>query len=422
MKKTNEERLRTAKVKKPGFAYAFLGAVLTPIMKRKYGVHIHDDVGMKKVKEQHIFISNHTSRIDYFFNAFAPLPNKYNFIVGYNEFYRKQFVMISKLLHLIPKKNFVADTLSIKKATRIIKQGGNIAIFPEGMNSISGANQPVAIGTGKFLKHFNLPVYYSKIEGGYLTTPKYALNERPGRVDVTYGKLFTPEDLKSLTPEEIEDKINETLYHDAYAWNKIHGYSYKVGDNVAEGLETLLYKCPKCGGEFTMTAKGNEIRCTRCGNGARINDKYDMIPFDDTCVIPETQTEWFNGERAIVREEIKNPDFSFSDEVELGVLPENHLVKGAATSEKVGKGKLTIDRSGLTYDGDKNGEPYKFHIDSLNLPTYGMCTDTSRFYTFPDGNFVEFYPKTPSVIKFLLATEEIHRLNGGKWQDFKFEK
>ena len=30
----------------------------------------------------------------------------------------------------------------------------------EGMNSISGANQPVAIGTGKLIKHLNIPVYY----------------------------------------------------------------------------------------------------------------------------------------------------------------------------------------------------------------------------------------------------------------------
>ena len=38
-----------------------------------------------------------------------------------------------------------------------------------------------------------------------------------------------------------------------------------------------------------------------------------------------------------------------------------------------------------------------------------MCTDLSRFYTFVDGTFVEFYPKHRVVEKFFLATEEIHR-------------
>ena len=72
--------------------------------------------------------------------------------------------------------------------------------------------------------------------------------------------------------------------------------------------------------------------------------------------------------------------------------------------------------------GTKNGAEYSFHIKSRDLPTYGMCTDLSRFYTFVDGEFVEFYPKHRVVEKFFLATEEIHRVNGGAWQDFKFEK
>jgi hypothetical protein len=91
-----------------------------------------------------------------------------------------------------------------------------------------------------------------------------------------------------------------------------------------------------------------------------------------------------------------------------------------ATSEIVGKGQLTLDHSGLTYDGTKNDKPWSFHIDIKHLPTYGMCTDVSRFYTFVDGEFVEFYPENKVVEKFFIATEEIHRLMGGKWQDFKF--
>ena len=51
-----------------------------------------------------------------------------------------------------------------------------------------------------------------------------------------------------------------------------------------------------------------------------------------------------------------------------------------------------------------------------------MCTDLSRFYTFVDGEFVEFYPQHRVVEKFFLATEELHRLHGGSWQDFKFDR
>ena len=79
---------------------------------------------------------------------------------------------------------------------------------------------------------------------------------------------------------------------------------------------------------------------------------------------------------------------------------------------------LRLDRTGLSYTGTKNGAPFSFHIESQGLPTYGMCTDLSRFYTFLNGEFVEFYPEHRVVEKFFLATEELHRLNGGRWKDF----
>lgn len=124
----------------------------------------------------------------------------------------------------------------------------------------------------------------------------------------------------------------------------------------------------------------------------------------------------------MIRAEVEDENFALEEEVELGVLPDYELLKDQATSQIVGRGLLRLDRTGLSYTGTKNGAEYSFHIKSRDLPTYGMCTDLSRFYTFVDGEFVEFYPKHRVVEKFFLATEEIHRINGGAWQDFKFEK
>jgi len=125
-------------------------------------------------------------------------------------------------------------------------------------------------------------------------------------------------------------------------------------------------------------------------------------------------------ERDLIRREVESEDFVLEENVQLGMLPEFTLLKDQATSEIVGRGTLRLDRTGLTYTGTKNGEAFSFHIKSRNLPTYGMCTDLSRFYTFNEGEFVEFYPEHRVVEKFFLATEEIHRLNGGAWKDFDF--
>lgn len=421
-KLTVAKKIANKKIKKPNFLYNVLGWVWKTFVAKKYNVCYTFKKDIKKEKGSYIFISNHASRLDYIFAGVPMLPHRMNFVAGYNEFHRSHLAGVFNLLQVIPKKNFVPDSYTIKEVSRILKNNGRIIIFPEGMSSISGANQPIALGTGKFLKHYKVPVYFSIIKGGYLTSPKYNLNDRCGKIEVEIDQMFTPEDLEKLTPEEIEDIVNKKLYHDDYAWNKIEQNHYNIGENGAEHLEDLLFLCPKCKKQHTMKTKGNTIFCESCGNGATLKDTYELVPFDENCVIPETQTTWFNLQREEIKKEVKAKDFKLTEEVELGMLPKYELLKNQKTSEIVGKGTLTLDKTGLTYNGTKENEEFTFHIDIKNLPTYGMCTDVSRFYTFYNGEFMEFYPKNNVVEKFFLATEELHRLNGGKWQDFKFDK
>ena len=418
MKKTLDQKLHSRKLKKPGILYIILGYVWKLLFYKKYNINVTYKTDIKKVKGPIILLSNHASRLDYMFTALPLLPKKFNFVAGYNEFFRSHLAGIFKIMNVIPKKNFTADIYTIKEVTRIIKKKGNIILYPEGMSSISGANQPVAVGTGKFIKHFKLPVYYSLIKGGYLTSPKYDLKERLGRVEVEYDILLTPEEIEKLSPTEIEDLINKTLYHDDYAWNKEQKNEYKVGNSVAHNLHHLLYWCPRCNKEFTMKGEFNKIYCTSCNNGATITNTYEMIPFDDTCIIPSTQTEWFNKERALAKEEIKDPNFKLTEKVKLGVLPLYKNLKNQATSEIVGEGLITLNHDGLTYNGTYNNEVVEMHIGIKELPTYGMCTDLTRFYTFYKGKFIEFYPEGETVEKWFLTTESLHRLHNGKWRDF----
>lgn len=421
-KQTVEHKIHARRAKSPGFVYGVLGRVWRAFMYKKYNVHYTFKTDISAVKGPYILISNHASRLDYIFTGVPMLPTKMNYVAGYNEFHRSHLAGVFNLLHVIPKKNFVPDVHTIMNVDRVIKDGGRVCIFPEGMSSISGANQPVAVGTGMFLKRYKVPVFYSVIKGGYLTSPKYNLNDRLGRVEVEFDQLFTPDELEKLTPREVEDKVNRAIYHDDYAWNKKAQNHYDIGENGAEHLEDLLFWCPKCGCEYTMHGEGNVIKCTSCGNGATLTDTYELLPLDDSCVIPETQTAWFAAERAKIKQEVESPDFELCENVELGMLPKYELLKNQKTSEIVGKGKLTLNRDGLTYVGTKDGEEYNFHIEPASLPTYGMCTDLSRFYTFYKGAFVEFYPEHSVVEKFFMATEEIHRLSGGAWQDFTFRK
>ena len=140
-----------------------------------------------------ILVSNHATRIDYAFTAPAVWPLRLNYVVGYNEFFVFPTALLLKFMQVIPKRNFVPDPYTIMSIRRIINKGGNVCFMPSGMSSITGLQQPVMPGTGKLLKLLKVPVYYTKIKGGYLSNTKHCLDQRSGRVDVVLDKMFTPE-------------------------------------------------------------------------------------------------------------------------------------------------------------------------------------------------------------------------------------
>ena len=419
-KKTLAQKLHSRKIHQPPkLIYLLLAQIWKLLFYKKLGMSVEYKVDPRKEQGPYIVVGNHASRMDYIYSGIPFLPHRMNYVAGYNEFFRSHLALVFRLLQVIPKKNFTPDVYTIKEVSRVIKSGGRVCIFPEGMSSISGGNQPVALGSAKFLKHFGVPVYVCKIQGGYLTNTKYCLDERYGKVNVIIDKLFEPEDLKALSLDEITDRLHKAIRHDDYQWNKTARVAFDGKGRMAHNMQDLLYRCPKCGAEFTMVGEGDVIRCESCGNGARLNEYYDLLPLSDDCVLPETPKAWFDMERAAAREAVRQDGFVLSEKVKLGMLPRYKYLTNNDTSNIVGEGILTLDETGLTYEGSCEGQTIRLHQNIQSLPTYGMCTDVSRIYTFIDGEFYEFYPENRTVGKWLHCTEEMHRFKGGKWQDFR---
>ena len=417
MKKTLQEKLQARQVKLPnGLLYAILMLVVK-ILNGKIHTSFRFKADPRKDKKPFILISNHASRVDYQFTGPACFPNKLNYVVGYNEFVRFPVCLILKLMQAIPKKNFTPDLHCMRQMRSVIRQGGNLCIMPEGMSSITGMAQPVMIGTGKFLKMMGVTVYYTKVSGGYLTYTKHCLDERAGRVEVTVDRMFTAEELNSLTPQEIENTMNRLLAHDDYIWNKQAQVRFGGKGQMAKALDTLLYLCPKCGALHQMACSGNEMRCTACGNTVALDECYNLHPVGEGSDCPALVSDWVLLERKKAEEDVKDPNFTYSGHVRVGKLPQYKYLKGNNTSVICGEGELRLDRAGLHFAGTVEGKPYSFHLTTEQVPTFGMWTDISRFYTFVDGEFVEFYPDRRDVLRWDHLTEEMHRINGGKWQN-----
>jgi 1-acyl-sn-glycerol-3-phosphate acyltransferase len=417
---TAHEKLCRRKLRPPNYLIynILVRFVVKKLIMKNLDVRFNSSIDMRDYAGPFIVVSNHASRLDYIYTSLPFLPRPVNFVSGYNEFFRSHLAFIFRLMRVIPKKNFVSDLYTIRSMKHVFEKNGCVILFPEGMSSISGGNQPSAIASGKVLKHFGLPVVRVKIKGGYFVSTKFDLTERPGRVEVDIDPLFTPGQLAALPDDEIQRLLDEAILQDDYEWNRTARAAYRAKDGIATGIHTLLYRCPKCGHEFEMRSSGDEIICLHCGNGAKLTDAYELIPLSESSIIPRTPRVWYDEQRRAVCEWIRSEGWELRERVKLGVLPRYGYLKDQKTSEIVGEGELVLNDEGLHYTGTKGGEPWSFSVRPENLPTYGMCTDITRFYTFAPGEFVEFYPERETVAKWFLATEENHRKHGGKWTDF----
>ena len=319
---------------------------------------------------------------------------------------------------ILPKKVFANDMAGVRAIRDIIKQGGVVAFSPEGTSSIFGDNQPIVPGTGRFLQAFNVPIYSMSLQGSYLTNNKISSDDRIGEVYGQLKLLFSPEDLKKMKPDEIEAKINEDFHHDDYEWNKIHHVKYNSKGKICTNLHDILYKCPKCGAEFEMVAENDYIKCNHCGNMATMDDYYDFHPTEGSKVI-DTPSHWAHWERKQIIDEIrKDPNYSFSVNVEVGYLPKDHYVDKSITTEKCGKGVFTIDHKGVHFKGEKHGKEWSFDFDYKSIWTYPMTVDVTIFSLYVNDEYYDFYPEYHCVGKVLMLTEEMHRLHVNKWKNF----
>jgi len=421
-KQTIAEWLAKKDYKEPSnFAWALYSFLIhLPPMEPKYHVSYEVIDDPKDCKTGCFVIWNHQSRRDFYFIKKIFGKKKFNMVSGYNEHFRKKFHFLFNCSQVIPKKNFTQDYAGVKAMTKIIKNGGCIAFSPEGMSSIYGHNQPIVPGTGRFLQFFRVPVYFMKLEGAYLTSHKCSIKDRVGKINCKFYKLFDGEEIAKMSPEDIELKVNEACKHDDYEWNKTARIKFKTKHNAADRLDDLIYKCPKCGKEFTITAHGDTIKCDSCGFGVTIDDYYDMRPLIDGDKVPASPSEWFDDIRRDVYKDIRKDDkYSFSFKCKLGELPKYDFIKdGNRNSVDCGEGIVTINHDGFHFNGTKHGEPFSFSLGYDIIYSLVITSECNSFSMYYEGEFYEFMPSEKVVGKALLVTEEMHRLHVNYWKNF----
>jgi len=322
--------MQNMKNKKHSRIYRFLRAILRPLIRNRFGYEY--DERLLNIDGPVLILSNHNTDLDPIFVGCA-LNEQLSFVAS-EHITHKGFV--SKiLLHYVDIITIVKGKTALNTTKQMInrlKNGMSVLIFPEGNRSFNGVTGKVDSSCGKIARIAGANLITVRIEGGYLTQPRWGKGFRKGKIRVHYVNSYSPGEIKAMSEDEICRHINEDLYEDAFETQKTSHICFE-GKDVARGLETTLFLCPDCHSIGKMKTDSDTIYCTECGFRAVLN-KYGEISGDSGC--PETIKEWDELQHSYIKE---NPTVEFDDNVEVFEVKDDH------SSVMLYKGKFILPDS-----------------------------------------------------------------------------
>lgn len=382
------------------FLYSFVALFARIYFFLKFGVKIKKMKGYKKPKGSFVILYNHPSKFDYVYSFLPLYPTRVNAIIAYYYFCNYKF---GKFLHFMggfPKYLYQPDISSIKNIKRVIKNNWVFGMAPEGRLSAYGALEGINMPTMKLLKNLNVPVVLANVKGAYMSTPKWAHTARRGKIEVHFENLFTVEEVKNISIEDMYHVLMEKLNYDDFKWQEEKHIKYK-GKRFAEGLEDILYICPVCHQEYTYSSNENMISCSHCHTQVLLNHYYQFESKNKQ--IPSNIRDWYLFQKEFEKQRIQDPNYSFTSRVTLK-LPDP---EGKGFVE-VGNGTTTLTHQGITYYGTIHGEEKEIFYKIENLPAilFGV---RENFEIYHHNTLYYFVPENlRECVKWSVATEQIY--------------
>jgi len=222
-------------------------------------------------KDPYILLANNSSLLNGFY-ATRSLKNKPLIVLSEIERTNKYTnYFLSKYENYIMKENLRYDVPLVRKIHNILKEKP-ILILPEEESSFFGKSGLLPKSIAKLIKKEKKDVVVCQINGGYLSSPRWALkNSKKGLIELNYITILKESEIDALDVNEIYSKVKDYLQYNDFDWNREFKHFYNP-KNRALGLEGYLYICPKCMKSQTLSTKKNDIYCSECGHIASFDD------------------------------------------------------------------------------------------------------------------------------------------------------
>lgn len=359
------------------------------------------------LKPPYILLCNHNTFFDFMVATCAIFPHRANYVVAIDGYIGKKWLL--RQVGGICKRKFTTDLMLVRQIKRVVTNGDVLVLYPEARYALCGTQSELPESLGQMCKMMKVPVVTLKCNGNHLKSPFWNTKDR--KVPYTEGhltQLYTAEQLKEASAEEINAKITEALTYDDFAWQKENNIKITVPYR-AEGLHKVLYQCPHCNTEYKMSSKGDTVKCEHCGKSWCMTELGELVALEGDTEFSHIP-DWYEWQRANVRREVREGRYYFEAECHVDSLP------NGTGFYRIGNGTIVHDIDGFRLKGTGKYGDFEMerksagleacHIE-YNYQKKGDCIDLNTiddtFYIFPHGD--DF-----AVTKIAIATEEIYRM------------
>ena len=401
--------LPTPKHRKPkriGWFFRILIKVLSFLNLRKYHIR-YEERGMERLqkKEPCLVLMNHSGFIDMQIAANYLFPRPFSTVCTTDAYVGLAWLL--RQIGCIPTHKFVADLTLLRDITYALKElKSTVLMYPEACYSYDGTASLLPDSLGQFVKRQGVPVVTVITKGAFSREPLYnMLQHRKVDVSAEVTYLLSPEELKTMSAEEINRRIREKFSFDSFRWQQ-ENYIAITESFRAEGLERVLYQCPHCMAEGRTKGQGILLTCEGCGRTYELTE-YGALRSTDGDGAFTHVPDWFAWEREQVEQEVRRGDYRLDLDVDVYMMVdykalyhigEGHLTHGEEGFHLTGEEGLDYRQSALA-SYSINADYYFYEIGDM----ISIGNQRHLFYCFPKGT-------EAIVIKTKLAAEALYRL------------
>lgn len=344
-----------------------------------------------------LILSNHTTPLDPFCVGLSfGFPIYY---VASDHLFRLSWVSraIRYLVAPIPIVKSKMDLHTLRDMMTVLSEGGSVCLFPEGNRNYNGMSVEFTPAVAKLARKLRVPLLLYRLEGGYLTSPRWADSIRRGRLTGSVSRRVSVAEMEGMTVEALYDLIRSELDENAFDRQRRDPVRYR-GSRPAQSLERALYLCPACRGMATLASRHDRLRCS-CGFRVRYNE-YGFFEADGTGEPPfRTMLDWDVWQSRYLSEWLRDHDARSGSHPLLWDDGQRlYACTRAGVNRLAAKGRFSLYRDRFRFeDGERSLEFPLAGIDRVII--HGKQT---LQFTGGDGTTYEVRSPLPrSALKYL---------------------